>query len=508
MQQVLPPITDDPVAPASEAKKSSIGWLRTAWICLFAILAWRLGESWYHCLADRSLSDNIIPLLTIFFLEKARTRYLQSQPKNASKPSFAGAVLFAICCLITAAADYLHFSRIAWAGALAMAGTFALAIKGKAFFKHWSPVLLFSFFLIPGSPAGLITWISAYLKAIAMKITLTLAGLLIPITVNNNIFVVRGQPYEVTAACCGLAILSSLTFVVLLWNLYKPSSPVRLAANLAGAVVLAMLTNGVRIASTALLAYYVGKDTALGAHSLLELPLFALCVLFLWAMNSRFKSDADPHSSQKAQSKKTSGDLLVRLLVTGALLVPVLELSFFRPVDSRVSRQPIPYKLDQWTGKDMALTDVVKKNYSGFDVNLTWRKYRKPGQKAPVFMLAQQASNYANAHDVFACLELADTRPSRIWSGRLKPGSLLSPEASIYEYTWQGRQVVSLFLYQSIARHSAIYPASTAREQFDLSLVGRIPCRLTRLSTVVAPDREAAVGRLKELAAAVARQPM
>lgn len=388
-----------------------------------------------------------------------------------------------------------------------MAGTLALALRGRAFFKHWSPVLLFSFLLIPGSPAGLITWTSAYLKAIAMKITLTLAGLLIPITVHNNIFFVRGQPYEVTASCCGLAILSSLTFVVLLWNLFKPASPLRLTANLAGAVLLAMLTNGVRIATTALLAFYLGKETALAAHSLIELPLFALCVLFLWAINSRFESGPKP-VSQKKQMEIRSSSLPIRLLITGALLIPVLELSIFRPVDSRVSRQPIPYRLGQWTGTDIPLTDVVKKNYSGFDVNVTWRKYRMPGQSKSVFMLAQQASNYANAHDVFACLELANTKPGRIWSGPVQPGKLLSPVASIYEYSWQGRQVLSLFLYQSIAGKSAIYPATTAGEQFDLSLVGRIPCRLTRLTTVVAGDREGAVERLKNMATIVSRQPM
>ena len=53
---------------------------------------------------------------------------------------------------------------------------------------------------------------------------------------------------------------------------------------------IAMIMNGIRIALTAIIAYYQSKEVALAAHSFLEAPLFILAIAALGAMILRSKS--------------------------------------------------------------------------------------------------------------------------------------------------------------------------------------------------------------------------
>ena len=479
------------------------------WSCLLMIVGIKTVTGWWQCLSTRSISDNLIPFLTVIFLTLSVKKYYLSQPLSKTDLHTGGVLLLSCFAFLTAASDYLHFARLTWIGFLGLAAGLLFTLKGRQFFNHWCPLFLFALFLSPGAPIAFINWLSAWMKTVSIKVALAISSLAIPITVENFTFYVKGEAFEVGTACCGLAMLTSLSFVIMLWNLYKPKALMPLVLNLVAVGFVSMLMNGIRIALTAIIAFYFSKDLALATHTYLELPLFVLAVALMWFIFSKTPTriDSSYNTDKTLKTINPNRNRIIATIISIALLIPVIEILTAPSVDSKSSRCVIPNQFGRWKGTDIAWTELMKKNYhQHVDVNITWRSYRQ-GKDKPVFCLVQQASNYENIHDVFACLKLAGSNPKCIAVKKLKQRNMVAPPYSLYEYSYKNRHFYTLFLYQSKAG-PAIFPARNFKEQINLAITGRIPCRLIEVSTEVGGEPAKATARLENLASNISKLPI
>ncbi len=502
------------------SKNNFIPWI-ALWLCLIAVTTFYIGSDWILCLSQKPWTDNVLPLLTGVFLAANFRRYLASQPSFPDSINLnpASIVFLAVSALVVSAADYLHFSRLTWLGFLGMVSGLALVVRGTEFFRHWSPAILFSMFLIPGAPLAAIDYINAFLQSTSIKLALFFSSLIIPIRVENFTFFVRGEPFEVGTACSGLSMIVSLTFMLLLWNLFRPVRLKSLALLMMALLPIAMIMNGIRIALTAIIAYYQSKEVALAAHSFLEAPLFILAIAALGAMILRSKSsdqfalkdennqEPKPRES-KPREQKNKPNPIFSTLVSAILILPIATMTLNPSVDSKKTRCSVPMRMESWTGRDIPWTDLMKRNYKHVDVNITWREYKKADEK-PIYCLVQQASNFENVHDVFACLKLVGATPSQVETGYLSSDSpsVLPPQYGIYEYSYRNNHFYTLFLFQSKAG-MALYPPRSVSDRVKVAILGRIPCRLVELSTLVDNQPRAAKARLKFLAQKLATLPI
>lgn len=480
--------------------------LRNIWLLPFAIVSFSVLSDWIQCICTRSLSDNIIPLLAIVALLVAFKRYKSYQPPFTENIHLAGVVLFCIASLLIATGDYLHFSRITWIGFILIAGGVTLS-KGYSVFKHWSAPLLVTLFILPGAPLAVVDQISANLQGISTKTALFISQIFIPISVKQYTFYVNGEAFEVGTACCGLSMITSVCFLILLWNLYRPVKVKMLILQLVAGVVLSISMNGLRIAIVAILAYFVSRDFAIEAHSILELPLFIIAIGIMWFIVSKSNSEFESQTANTVESVRNSTkNIVCSIVMFLVLLLPVYVILTNPSVDSKHTRVLIPTEFGKWEGKDIDWTEMMRKNYKYTDANITWRKYKSTGNP-PVYCFVQQASNYENIHDVFACLKLVGASPTCIRTGVLKVSPDKSVPFSVYEYTYKDVHFNTMFLYQSKIS-SAIYPAMSFGDKLKIAVAGRIPCRLIELSTPSKGSQTEAFSRLKELASELADVPI
>jgi hypothetical protein len=216
--------------------------------------------------------------------------------------------------------------------------------------------------------------------------------------------------------------------------------------------------------------------------------------------------------------------ILFFLTVTGLIAAPVL-VAFCASDRDASSPISLAYDLGNWHGKDLPMAPEVRKNYEPLDAKLLLRQYSRissdPGVKqvgvelkepvnqtetARVDCVVQDATNLHQLHDLFACLQYSKANPRKLKSIKVE-GARGPHTVSLYEYTLNKRKHIALFSYQSKAG-AASYPPTNFPEQAHLAVVGRVPCRLTELTTPVAGSRRKAISRLKEFASIVCAQPL
>jgi hypothetical protein len=159
--------------------------------------------------------------------------------------------------------------------------------------------------------------------------------------------------------------------------------------------------------------------------------------------------------------------------VTVTLVIPVLaDLFLSRPNTGQV-RAAIPYQFHEWKGKDLPIGADVRKHYDPLDVVLTWRKYRCT-DKPSVEVIIQQATNFENLHNLFACMVFAGARPKRV--GVVKLSGPQAPTAALFECRLKGKPYYSLFCYQTPAG-CAVYPAQEQSVENKMTINRRITSR-------------------------------
>lgn len=180
----------------------------------------------------------------------------------------------------------------------------------------------------------------------------------------------------------------------------------------------------------------------------------------------------------------------------------------------------LAYDLENWSGKDLPMTPEVQKNYKPLNVKLLLRQYSnspstlggkqfeeaEQAERTQIDCVVQDATNIHQLHDLFACLQYSKANPKKLKSVIVK-GANGPHTVNLYEYALKERKHIALFSYQSKAG-AASYPATSLPEQAHLAVVGRVPCRLTELTTPVAGSRRKAINRLKEFASIVCAQPL
>lgn len=294
LMQVLMPT--EPAAPSSpdlssqDSKGSSLllaspvvaKWLPVFWLAVCAPLTFHVLQSWYSCLAQKTVNDVLIPILSIVIINGAVRQYLLKSPPFRFSLDVGGLIFLAAMAAVNCAGNYLHLFRIYWLSFTAMSFGMLWALAGKRYARHWLPVFLFSVELLPGGPAELVSSASAWLRVGSVEIARALSTIFIPLVVKNNYFFIKGQPIEITPACSGLSMLTGLIFVVLLWQLVCPMRLRTVFVLFAAALGAAVLSNGTRLCITALVAYHCSIDTAIAIHSNLEYVLFPVVMILLW----------------------------------------------------------------------------------------------------------------------------------------------------------------------------------------------------------------------------------
>mgnify|MGYP003940878549 CR=1 FL=1 len=224
-----------------------------------------------------------MPILTLGILSVAWAQCRPDLPATF-QPNRMGFALLLLAGLIYLLGVLLSIRVLCWGGFLALLGSVYWTLLGFRAFYQRLPLFLFSFFLLPQLPVDLQTAISLPLQLASTFLASSLAGLLIPIHSEGNIFYIHGQPYEVTVACSGLNTWIAFLFAGLLWQVFGRVSLKTLLVIFAGAPLLALVTNTIRLLITAWIAYWISPDAGMAIHTNLGYALFPMGVVLMGCM--------------------------------------------------------------------------------------------------------------------------------------------------------------------------------------------------------------------------------
>ena len=203
-------------------------------------------------------------------------------------------------------------------------------------------------------------------------------------------------------------------------------------------------------------------------------------------------------------SSKRKRTIIFPWLITASLCLPVLISLVLIPSADVKLQGTYPVKIGEWIGKDLKPSDAVANNYSQLDNKLVWRRYSK--DKSPfVECIVQEATNNENLHDLFMCLVYSNTDPRRIEliSTPGRPGQ----QSTVYLFKNKGVTYCSMFAFQTRSGH-ALYPPASVKENLQLMVIGRQPCRLIEIATPIKTNKSAAISRIKEIAAGICSSPL
>lgn len=282
------------VADAQPAKMPTANSANRAWFLLWAVqlvvLLYPAVTTAYCEIAKRSLNDNFIQFAALVAGGVSAWRLLKSGRDIEHSPSTLGTVALGAMAIVCFLGYLCHMTTLYDISIITMVGLFVLATRGAAKFKHYLPLILFSFFLIPDMPEEVRLKISLPLQMLTTNGTVALAHLFIPISSVGHTFVVNGHPFDVAPGCSGLNMWISFLFAFGIWQLIERFRPP--AYLIIGTAILAITLslNVVRLFITALVAYYVSQKQALDIHTNLEAVLVPLGLVLLFYLGGRLRS--------------------------------------------------------------------------------------------------------------------------------------------------------------------------------------------------------------------------
>ena len=232
-----------------------------------------LVQQWWQ---DPNYSHGfVVPIFSLYLLWIERDRW-QNIPLEPAQWGIAGMVA-AIALLVagTLGAE-LFVSRFSF---LVLLAALVLFFAGWKLLRAWAFPLGFLLFMIP-LPAIIYYQITFPLQLVASRFAGSMLDLLqVPALREGNLIILPNDTLAVAEACSGIRSLFTLLAMAVAYGYIVEKSNWKRVALAILMIPIAIISNGVRIVLTALLAYFVGPAWAEGFFH-----LFAGWLIFLTAL--------------------------------------------------------------------------------------------------------------------------------------------------------------------------------------------------------------------------------
>jgi exosortase len=255
----------------------------------FCVLYWavmvKLASDWVE---DPNYSHGffIVPLAVFFAWERrAALAAAPVRPTYAGLLVMAGAIGVLLAGLLGAE---LFLSRISMLGVIA---GIILFLFGWRHLRLMAFPVAFLLLMIP-IPAIIFNQIAFPLQLLASRFGETvLSAAHIPVLREGNVIILSNTSLEVAQACSGIrSLVSLLTLGIVYGHFVDRRASMRLLLAIA-TVPVAVLTNGIRVASTGIAAHYYGPEAAEGfLHESAGLIVFAAAFMILFALERLLRS--------------------------------------------------------------------------------------------------------------------------------------------------------------------------------------------------------------------------
>jgi exosortase len=225
---------------------------------LYAPVLTRLVQQWWQ---DPNYGHGfIVPLFSIFLLwnERDRWRQISIEPTQWGVAGMIAAVVLLVAGTLGAE---LFVSRLSFLGLLA---GLVLFFAGWKLLRAWIFPMGFLIFMIP-LPAIIYYQITFPLQLLASRFAGSMLDLLqVPALREGNLIILPNDTLAVAEACSGIRSLFSLLAMAVAYGYIFEKKIWKRIALAALMIPIAILSNGVRIVGTALIAYFIGPAWAEG----------------------------------------------------------------------------------------------------------------------------------------------------------------------------------------------------------------------------------------------------
>ena len=256
-----------------------ISTVTVAFLILFSHTLLKLVQDW--AIDDNFSHGFLIPFITGFLIWQKRDQ-LKSEKLKASNWGL----------LIIAMGMLLHIAGTAGAEMFTMRMAIVVTLTGLCFFYYFfgSKItisvivpLAYLMFMIP-IPAIIWNKIAFPLQLFAAKLSAQFIQFIdIPVLRQGNILQLPNTTLEVVDACSGLRSLTSLLALSAAFAYMVPLNNLGKWLLFGSAIPIAIIVNIVRLTVTAVLARYIGPETAQGfLHELSGMVIFIAALVFLY----------------------------------------------------------------------------------------------------------------------------------------------------------------------------------------------------------------------------------
>ena len=254
-----------------------ISTVTVAFLVLFSHTLLELVQDW--AIDDNFSHGFLIPFITGFLIWQKRDQ-LTSEKLKASNWGL----------LIIFSGMLLHIAGTAGAEMFTMRMAIVVTLTGLSFYFFGSKItisvivpLAYLMFMIP-IPAIIWNKIAFPLQLFAAKLSAQCIQFLdIPVLRQGNILQLPNTTLEVVDACSGLRSLTSLLALSAAFAYMVPLNNLGKWLLFGSAIPIAIIVNIVRLTVTAVLARYIGPETAQGfLHELSGMVIFIAALVFLY----------------------------------------------------------------------------------------------------------------------------------------------------------------------------------------------------------------------------------
>ena len=233
-------------------------------------------DQWYN---DPNYSHGfIVPIIAGYFIYERREELMSAE----SAPTSFGMVIILVG-LLQLCVGYLAFELYTMRSSLIvlLAGLILFFFGMKVFRILLLPVL-YLFFMVP-LPYIVYDSIAFPLKQLVAKYSVEALQLMGVIIIREgNILILPETTLEVADACSGIRSLVSLLALAAAFALITQKGTVKRVIMIIAAIPIAILTNGIRVMGTGILAQYWGAKAAEGFfHEFAGLAVFAVALTLL-----------------------------------------------------------------------------------------------------------------------------------------------------------------------------------------------------------------------------------
>lgn len=263
--------------------------LHPFWLVALALHCVFVGQVWVSSLGPE-LRDNLKQILAAAFVAIAlRIKWSKARRLQVA-PSHKGFCVLVGCTVLVLAAAFLNLMDLFFYANIGLFAAFLWAAFGLKSAKLFLPVVFLALFAGPDLPEEFRAYIGIPMQHLSTIMSAELAQLFIPLRYEGHHFFVKGLEYNVAPECGGLSMWSCFLFAFAIWQALKSYRPI--AYILAAFIdpILTLVLNMVRLAATAVIAYFGSQQAALTVHSTLEFALVPPGLALLWFISSRFEN--------------------------------------------------------------------------------------------------------------------------------------------------------------------------------------------------------------------------